>query len=179
MKKINIVLYQPEIAENAGNIMRSCVGFDAHLHLILPLGFNLYDKRIKRSAVNYLDHLEYTLYDDLDDFFKQNPNANIYYLTRYGHKTPKDIKIDSSSDEPIYFMFGRESTGIPYDLLNKNLDRCYRIPTTDKVRSLNLSNCVAIVLFEATSQNNYDGLFRDEPDTLKGHDFIDNYKDGE
>lgn len=174
MKKINIVLFQPEIAENAGNIMRSCVGFNAHLHLILPLGFNLYDKRIKRSAVNYIDHLEYTLYDDIDDFFNQNKDAKIFYLTRYGHKTPKDI--DFNPDENVFFMFGRESTGIPYDILKKNLDNCFRIPTTDNVRSLNLSNCVAIILYEATQKLNFEGLYKEEPDTLKGHNFIDDYK---
>lgn len=173
MKKLNIVLFQPEIAENAGNIMRSCVGFDAHLHMILPLGFNLYDKRLKRSAVNYMDNLEYTLYDDLEDFYTSNPDAQIFYLTRYGHKSPKMIEIDDS--KPVFLMFGRESTGIPYDVLQKNLDKCYRIPTTDKIRSLNLSNCVAICLYEMSEKLGYAGLYLEEPDTLKGHDFIDNY----
>lgn len=175
MKKINIVLFEPEIAENCGNIMRSCVGFDAHLHLILPLGFNLYDKRLKRSSVNYMENLEYTLYDNLDDFYKQNPNAKIYYLTRYGHRNPNELNI-KDVDGPIYFMFGRESTGIPYEVLHDHLDDCFRIPTTDKIRALNISNCVAIMLYKAAEELSYDGLYKEEPDTLKGHNFIDDFK---
>ncbi len=175
MKKINVVLYEPEIAENCGNIIRSCVGFNAKLHLIFPLGFNLYDKRVKRSCVNYFDELEYETYDDYNDFCKKHPNINIYYLTRYGHKNPSELNLRDDNEE-IYFMFGRESTGIPYEILHDNIDRCFRIPTTDKVRALNISNCVAITLYKAVEELGFEGLYKHEPDTLKGEFFIDNYK---
>ncbi len=173
MKKINIVLFQPEIPQNTGNIMRSCVGFNAKLHLIKPLGFSLEDKYMKRSSLDYLKDLDWCVYENLEDFLSKNKGP-IYYLTRYGHKTPKDIDI-SKNDGPIYFMFGRESTGIPYDILHDNIDNCYRIPTTDNVRSLNLSNCVAIVLYEACQSDNFNGLLCHEPDKYKGEFFIDNF----
>ena len=175
MKKINVVLFEPEIAENCGNIIRSCVGFNAKLHLIFPLGFNLYDKRVKRACVNYFDNLEYETYDNLDDFYSKNKNANIYYLTRYGHKNPSELDIKNVDGE-VFFMFGKESTGIPYDVLKNNLDKCFRIPTTDKVRALNISNCVAIVLYKATEELGFEGLYTHEPDSLKGEFFIDNYQ---
>ncbi len=175
MKRINVILYEPEIAENCGNIIRSCVGFNAKLHLIFPLGFNLYDKRVKRSCVNYFENLDYETYDDYNDFKSKHPNAKIYYLTRYGHKNPSEIKIEDD-DREVYFMFGKESTGIPYDLLHDNLDYCFRIPTTDKVRALNISNCVAIVLYKACENIGFEDLYTEEPDTLKGRNFIDNYK---
>lgn len=175
MKKINVVLFEPEIPQNTGNIMRSCVGFNAKLHLIKPLGFSLDDKHMKRSSVDYFEYLDYEVYENLDDFLSKN-KGDFYFLTRYGHKTPKEIDI-KDVDGPIYFMFGRESTGIPYDILKSHLNRCFRIPTTDNVRSLNLSNCVAIILYEATAQLNYEGLICHEPDKFKGEFFIDNYGD--
>ena len=176
MKRINIILFEPEIAENCGNIIRSCVGFNAKLHLIFPLGFNLYDKRVRRSCVNYFDNLDYETYDDINDFNTKHPDASIYYLTRYGHKNPSELNLREEKGE-IFFMFGRESTGIPYDILHKHLDRCFRIPTTDKVRALNISNCVAIILYKATEELGFDGLYTHEPDTLKGEFFIDNFNE--
>lgn len=175
MKKINIVLFEPEIPQNTGNIMRSCVGFNAKLHLIKPLGFKLDDKHMKRSSVDYMEFLDWEVYENIDDFMSKN-KGEYFYLTRYGHKTPKEIDI-KPLEGPIYFWFGKESTGIPYEILHKNLDRCYRIPTTDNVRSLNLSNCVAIVLYEATANLDYEGLLTHEPDKFKGEFFIDNIKD--
>ncbi|MGM9971223.1 MAG: tRNA (cytidine(34)-2'-O)-methyltransferase [Anaeroplasmataceae bacterium] len=174
MKKINIVLYQPEIPQNTGNIMRSCVGFNAKLHLIKPLGFSLDDKHMKRSSVDYLEYLDWEVYENIDDFRSKN-HGEFFYLTRYGHKTPKEISLEGI-EGPIYFMFGKESTGIPYDILKENLDRCYRIPTTDDVRSLNLSNCVAIMLYEASEKLNFEGLIAHEPEKFKGEFFLDNYK---
>lgn len=175
MKKINIVLFEPEIPQNTGNIMRSCIGFNAKLHLIKPLGFKLDDKHMKRSCVDYFDFLDYEVYENLDDFYSKNKGV-IFYLTRYGHKSPKEIKLDNI-DGPIYFMFGRESTGIPYDILHNNLDMCFRIPTTDNVRSLNLSNCVAIILYEASEKLNFEGLLKHEPEKFKGEFFIDNFNE--
>lgn len=173
MFKLNVVLYEPEIPQNTGNIMRSCVGFHAKLHLIEPLGFKLDDKHMKRSAVDYFDNLEYAVYEDYEDFLSKN-NGIFLYMTRYGHKSPKDINF-SEYDKPIYLIFGRESTGIPYDILKKNLDNCFRIPTTDKIRSLNLSNCVSIMLYLASSSLQDDEIIWHEPYSLKGEFFIDNY----
>lgn len=173
MAKINIVLYQPEIPQNTGNIMRSCVGFHAKLHLIKPLGFVLDDKHLKRSCLDYYDYLNFNVYEDFNDFCNQN-KGKYFFLTRYGHKSPKEINF-SVGDEDIYIIFGRESTGIPYDILKEHMENCFRIPTTDKVRSLNLSNCVAILLYLATSQIQDPEILTHEPDSLKGEFFIDNY----
>ena len=176
MKRINVVLYHPEIPQNTGNIMRSCVGFNAKLHLIKPLGFKLEEKQLRRSCVDYYDYLDYEVYENFADF--KSKNEGIYYfLTRYGHKSPSSIDFndDAKNGEQIYLIFGAESTGIAYDILKDNLDRCYRIPTTDKIRSLNLSNCAAIMLFLSSEQiNPKDVVFLDEPDVLKGKNFIEN-----
>lgn len=173
--KINVVLYHPEIPQNTGNIMRSCVGFNAKLHLIKPLGFSLDEKHLKRSAVDYYQYINYEVYENFDDFKNKN-KGKYYFLTRYGHKSPSVINF-KETDEDIYLIFGAESTGIAYDILKDNLDDCYRIPTTDKIRSLNLSNCAAIMLFLASEQVNDSSIVSlEEPDTMKGHNFIDNIK---
>lgn len=171
--KINVVLYHPEIPQNTGNIMRSCVGFNAKLHLIKPLGFSLDEKHLKRSAVDYYQYINYEVYENFDDFKNKN-KGKYYFLTRYGHKSPSVINFKETDDD-IYLIFGAESTGIAYDILKDNLDDCYRIPTTDKIRSLNLSNCAAIMLFLASEQLNDSSIIsKEEPDTMKGHNFIDN-----
>ena len=172
--KINVVLYHPEIPQNTGNIMRSCVGFHAKLHLIRPLGFNLDEARMRRAALDYFDYLEYEAYDDWDDFKSKN-KGKFYYLTRYGHKSPSTINFkEDAKDSDIYLVFGAESTGIAYDILKDNLKDCYRIPTTDKIRSLNLSNCAAIMLFLASEAINDESIVvTHEPDTMKGENFID------
>ncbi len=179
--KINVVLYHPEIPQNTGNIMRSCVGFNAKLHLIKPLGFKLDEKHLQRSAVDYYEHLVYEVYEDYEDFKKKNP-GKYYFLTRYGKKSPSTInfKEDAKDDEKVYLIFGAESTGIAYDILKDNLNDCYRIPTTDKIRSLNLSNCAAIMLFLASEQlNDETVIFKNEPNVsndleFKGENFIEN-----
>ncbi len=171
MKKLNVVLYHPEIPQNTGNIMRSTVGFNAKLHLIKPLGFKLDEKALKRSAVDYYQYIDYELYEDFDDFLSKN-DGEFYFFTRYGNKEPKDIKI--INDKNIYLFFGAESTGIAYDILKRYYDKLYRIPTTDKIRSLNLSNTVAIALYQVSSLLNDDEIYKLEPDTLKGADFIKN-----
>ncbi len=162
---INIVLFEPEIPGNTGNIMRSCVATNAKLHLIKPLGFSLKEKAIKRSGVNYIDHCPYEVYEDITDFFAKN-KGQYYFLTRYGHK-PHSTGDYANQAEDIYFIFGKESTGIPKDILKPYIDRCLRLPMTDKVRSLNLANTVAIVLYEALRQQNYPGLLFDEPHKSK------------
>ena len=165
---INIVLFEPEIPGNTGNIMRTCVATGTRLHLIEPLGFKLDESSIKRSGVNYIDKLEYTVYKNWDDFKEKN-KGTYYFFTRYGHKPHSSFDY-SNKDEEIYLIFGKESTGIPKEILRSDLDSCMRIPMTDNVRSLNLSNCAAIVLFEVLRQQDYRDLLRDEPH--KDKDFI-------
>ena len=165
----NIVLFEPEIPGNTGNIMRTCVATDTKLHLIKPLGFSLEDKYIKRSATNYIDKLNYEVYENFEDFKSKN-EGTYYYFTRYGKKPHTSFDY-SNSKENIYLIFGKESTGIPKELLSGNLDKCMRIPMTDKVRALNLSNCAAIVLYEVLRQQDYNDLLRTEPH--KGEDFLE------
>lgn len=165
---INIVLYEPEIPGNTGNIMRTCVATGTKLHLIEPLGFKLDESSIKRSGVNYIDKLEYKVYKNWEEF-KENNQGTYYFFTRYGHKPHSSFDY-SNKEEDIYLIFGKESTGIPKEILRTDLDRCMRIPMTDNVRSLNLSNCAAIVLFEVLRQQDYRDLLRDEPH--KDKDFI-------
>ena len=166
---INVVLYEPEIPQNTGNIMRTCVATNTKLHLIKPLGFSLDDKVVKRSGANYINDCDYTLYENWDDFVSKN-KGTFYFLTRYGHKPHSSFNY-SNKDENIYFVFGKESTGIPKEILKDHLDTCLRMPMTDKVRALNVSNTVAIMVYEALRQRNYDDLLFDEP--FKGVDYLE------
>lgn len=173
--KLNVVLFEPEIPQNTGNIMRTCVGVNAKLHLIKPLGFQLDEKHLRRSAVDYYEYIEYEVYENYNDFLEKNPNANIYYSTRYGHRPLSSFDFKKVEGD-IYLMFGKESAGIPYDILANNLDTCYRLPTTDKIRSLNLSNCAAISLYEVLRQLDYEGMSIEEPEGYKGANFLDQFK---
>ena len=163
---INIVLYEPEIPGNTGNIMRTCVATKSKLHLIEPLGFSLEEKYIKRSGANYIDKCDYTVYKDIDEFFSKNKDGEYYFLTRYGH-VPHTSFDYSDSNKNIYFIFGKESTGIPPKILAPHIDRCIRIPMSADVRALNLSNAVAIVVYEALRQQKYNDLLFDEPHKSK------------
>ena len=165
---INIVLYEPEIPENTGNIMRTCAGTNSKLHLIEPLGFILNEHYLKRSAANYIDKVDYQRYIDWDDFISKN-KGEYYYLTRYGTRTYSDINFSDQSKN-IYLIFGKESTGIPKEILHNNIDKCYRIPTTDNIRALNLSNCVALVTYEALRQQGFPNLLTSDP--FKGEDYL-------
>lgn len=166
---INIVLFEPEIPGNTGNIMRTCVATNTHLHLIKPLGFKLDDAHMKRSAVNYIENLNYTVYENWEDFKSKNKGI-YYYLTRYGKKAHTSFDYsDKSSD--IYLIFGKESTGIPKEILKDDLDHCMRIPMTDKVRALNVSNAVAIMVYEVLRQQDFNDLLRTEP--FKGEDYLE------
>ena len=158
---INIVLYEPEIPQNTGNIMRTCVATNSHLHLIKPLGFSLEDKYIKRCGVNYIDKCVYTVYENIEDFFNKN-EGEYYFLTRYGHKPHTSFDY-SDNTKNYYFFFGKESTGIPPHILKPYIDRCMRIPMTSNVRALNVSNSVAIMVYEALRQQNYNDLLLNEP----------------
>ena len=166
---INIVLYQPEIPQNTGNIMRTCAGTGAKLHLIRPLGFSLSENAIKRSGVNYIENCDYEIYDNWEDFLNKNNNGVFCYLTRYGKIPHSDFDF-SNKDSNIYLVFGKESTGIPKEILREHLDECARIPTNANIRALNLSNCVALVLFEALRQQDYPNLLKSEP--FKGEDYL-------
>ena len=166
---INIVLFEPEIPQNTGNIMRTCAGTYVKLHLIKPLGFCLDSKHLKRSAVNYIDNCDYEIYENFDDFKIKNQKGVYYYLTRYAKNTYSDV--DFKQHDNIYLIFGKESTGIPKEILKQNLDKCLRIPTNDKIRALNLSNCVALVLFEVLRQKDFPDLSKVE--IIKGADFLE------
>ena len=166
---INVVLFEPEIPENTGNIMRTCAASGARLHLIRPLGFALSAGVIKRSAVNYMDKVDYTLYDDFDDFLLKNP-GEYYFFTRYGKKPHSDVDF-SDKVKKIYLIFGKESTGIPKEILRNYLDRCIRIPCSSNVRCLNVSNCVAIAVYEVLRQQDYLDLNRCEP--FKGENWLE------
>lgn len=165
---LNIVLFEPEIPTNTGNIMRTCVATDTKLHLIEPLGFSLDEKSIRRSGVNYIDKLNYEVYKNWDDFVSKN-EGEYFFFTRYGHKPHSDFDY-SDLKKNIYLIFGKESTGIPKEILRPYIDRCARIPMSINVRALNLSNCCAIVLYEALRQIDYNGLLFEEPH--KDKDFI-------
>ncbi len=179
---LNIVLFEPEIPGNTGNIMRTCVATNTKLHLIKPLGFSLEDKYIKRSGVNYIGYCDYQVYENFDDFMDKNKDGVYYFYTRYGHKPHSDFNYtdEYNDNRNIYLIFGKESTGIPPKILKPHLDHCARIPMTDNVRALNLSNCVAIVVYEALRQRNYESLLRNEPDKdnrgHKGDHFIEDSK---
>ena len=166
----HIVLFEPEIPGNTGNIMRTCVATNTKLHLIKPLGFNIDDASIKRSGVNYIDKLDFEVYENFEDFKKKN-NGIYYYFTRYGHKPHTSFDYSNKEGLDLYFIFGKESTGIPKEILKEDLEHCMRIPMTDNVRSLNLSNTAAIVIYEVLRQQDYNDLLRDEPH--KGPDYLE------
>ena len=165
---LNVVLFEPEIPQNTGNIMRTCVATNTHLHLIKPLGFYMDEAHLKRSGVNYVNECKYTIYENFDDFLNKN-KGEMYYFTRYGKKPQSSF--DYTNKENIYLIFGKESTGIPKEILKDHLDRCIRIPATSGVRALNLSNCVAIGIYEVMRQKNYEGLLQTEP--FKGENYLE------
>ena len=151
MAALNIILHEPEIPGNTGNIGRTCVATGTRLHLIEPLGFQLNDKTVKRAGMDYWDQLDVTRYDDWNDFLERNPGAKIYYATTKG----KHVYSDVSFEPDCFIMFGKESAGIPEEILLDYEDQCFRIPMNPQIRSLNLSNSVAIVLYEALRQNHF------------------------
>ena len=166
----HIVLYAPEIPQNTGNIMRTCVATNTILHLIEPIGFSLEAKYLKRSAANYLEHLKYNVYESFEAFLSKNQGA-MYFLTRYGEKSPDQFDFNQDNQD-VYLIFGSESSGIPKELLKSQLEYCMRLPMSDKVRSLNLSNTAAILIYEVLRQQGYPELIKHEPDTLKGKDYL-------
>jgi len=154
---INVVLYQPEIPANTGNIARTCAGTDTSLHLIRPLGFSTDDKMLKRAGLDYWEHVNVQYYDSLEEFFEKNAGGEFYYITKFGKKVYSTF--DYSDDtKNHFFIFGRETKGLPKEVIEANLDRALRIPMSDNVRSLNLSNTAAILIYEALRQQEFNNL---------------------
>lgn len=151
---LNIVLLEPEIPANTGNIGRTCVAAGARLHLIGPLGFSLSEKALKRAGMDYWKDLDVTTYIDYRDFLEKNPGAKIYMATTKAQKMYTEVNYEPD----CYIMFGKESAGIPEELLVQNRENCVRIPMMEQIRSLNLGNSTAIVLYEALRQNGFAGM---------------------
>lgn len=156
---LNIVLHEPEIPANTGNIGRTCVAAGVRLHLIEPLGFRLDEKSLKRAGMDYWKELDVTTYIDYDDFLERNPKARIYLATTKAAKVYTEVRYEPD----CYIMFGKESAGIPEEILVNHKDECVRIPMVGDIRSLNLGNSVAIILYEALRQNGFAGM------NLEGH----------
>ena len=154
MAKINIVLHEPEIPQNTGNIARTCAATGASLHLIRPLGFGIDDKKLKRAGLDYWHYLDITYYDGLDDFFAKRPDADFYCFST---KSPRKYT-DVTYPENVYLFFGKETKGLPETFLHDHPDRCVRIPMREGLRSLNLSNSVAIAVYEVLRQSGFEGL---------------------
>lgn len=154
MAKLNIVLYEPEIPANTGNIGRTCVATGTKLHLIEPLGFSLSEKALKRAGMDYWSQLDVERYVNYEDFLQRNPGAKIYMATTKAKK----IYSEASYEPDCYIMFGKESAGIPEEILVEHPEECVRIPMIGETRSLDLSNSVAIVLYEALRQNQFDHM---------------------
>lgn len=164
----HVVLYQPEIPQNTGNIMRTCAATNTKLHLIEPLGFSLDEKAIRRSGMDYVKDCEYTTYKSWEEFVSKN-SGTYYYLTRYGKKTPSEFDL-SKIEEEHYFVLGKESSGIPLEILKHDTDHCMRLPMMPNARALNVSNCAAIIVYEALRQQDYPNLSHVE--VQKGEDWI-------
>lgn len=168
---IGIILYRPEKPANVGNIMRTCMATDVKLYIIGPLTFELNDRSLKRAGMDYIKESDFKIFKDLDEAMNYFKDETIYYVTRYSKNVYSSFDY-SDIVHDIYFMFGRESTGIPHDLLRANIDKTVRIPMVPSARSLNLSNSVAIVLFEALRQQKFFNLSTQE--LIKGEDFLIN-----
>ena len=154
MPKIHIVLHEPEIPQNTGNIARTCAATGAALHLIRPLGFEISDTKLKRAGLDYWHQLDITYYDGLADFYQKNPGADVYYFSTKAPSLYTEIEYPN----PVYIMFGKETKGLPEELLHNNPNRCVRLPMREGLRSLNLSNSVAIAVYEILRQGNFADL---------------------
>lgn len=151
--EINIVMVEPEIPQNTGNVARTCAATGAKLHLVGPMGFKIDDKKLKRAGLDYWHYLDITYYESLDDFFSKN-KGDFFFFTTKARQTHSDV----SYPDKCYLLFGKETKGLPEELLLKNPDKCVRIPMQETIRSLNLSNSVAIAVYEALRQWNYPEL---------------------
>jgi tRNA (cytidine/uridine-2'-O-)-methyltransferase len=151
---INIVLYSPEIPQNTGNISRTCAVTGARLHIIKSIGFEISDRTLKRAGLDYWDKLDVKYYENYEDFIKQNGNSKMYFFSAHGKNSYAEIEYPDG----VFLVFGRESVGLPKDLIEANIDSTVRIPMRKTLRCLNLSNSVAIAVYEALRQNNFEGL---------------------
>lgn len=151
---LHIVLFRPEIPANTGNIARTCLATNTTLHLIHPLGFEITDKQLRRAGLDYWHQVKVKEYQDIEDLFSKYPLGIYYFVEDYGNQSYTEVNYRVFERE-IFFIFGQESKGIPESLLKKNEEACIRIPMGPKVRSLNLSNSAAIVLYEALRQRNF------------------------
>ena len=152
--KINIVLHEPEIPQNTGNIARTCAATGASLHLIRPMGFEVDNAKLKRAGLDYWHSLDITYYDGLDDFFGHHPDAEFWCFSTKAPRAYSEVRYPDN----CYLFFGKETKGLPEDFLLANYERCVRLPMRDGLRSLNLSNCAAIAVYEVLRQHNFDGL---------------------
>jgi len=166
---IHVVLYQPEIPQNTGNIMRTCAATNSKLHLIKPLGFALDEKSVRRSGMDYREIIEPFVYENYEEFESKNKGV-YFFVTRYGKKAPSQVNFIECKED-IYLFFGRESTGIPKEILRPHLENCLRLPMVENARSLNLSNTVAILVYEVLRQLDYPGLSSVE--VIKGEDWLE------
>ena len=166
---IHIVLYRPEKPQNTGNIMRTCVAIHATLHIIGPITFSVENKDLQRVGMDYIDDLKMEFHPTYEDFVKDNPDADIYYVTRYARTVYSSFDFSKKIGD-VYLMFGRESTGIPHEILKAHQDKLMRIPMVPEARSLNLSNCGALVTYEVLRQQNFPNLATEE--AIKGPDFL-------
>ncbi|WP_406621566.1 tRNA (uridine(34)/cytosine(34)/5-carboxymethylaminomethyluridine(34)-2'-O)-methyltransferase TrmL [Bacillus atrophaeus] len=154
---LHVVLYQPEIPANTGNIARTCAATNTTLHLIRPLGFSTDDKMLKRAGLDYWEFVNVVYHDSLEELFEAYQKGQFFLITKFG-QNPHTSFDYTDIDEDYFFVFGRETSGLPKDLIEKNMDRCLRLPMTEHVRSLNLSNTAAILVYEALRQQNYRDL---------------------
>lgn len=154
MAELNIVLVEPEIPQNTGNIARTCAATGARLHLVRPMGFEVDDKKLKRAGLDYWYLLDITYYDNLADFYSKNPDGSFFYFTTKALNKHTDVKYP----DKVYLVFGKETRGLPEELLLENKDSCVRIPMLSEARSLNLSNAVAIAAYETLRQWDYPEL---------------------
>ncbi|WP_411334484.1 tRNA (uridine(34)/cytosine(34)/5-carboxymethylaminomethyluridine(34)-2'-O)-methyltransferase TrmL [Metabacillus indicus] len=156
---LHVVLYQPEIPANTGNIARTCAATNTVLHLIRPLGFSTDDKMLKRAGLDYWEFVTVVYHDSLDELFEAYPQGDFYFISKFGEQ-PHTTFDYSSVEKDTFFVFGKETTGLPKDLIAANMEKCLRLPMTGNVRSLNLSNTAAILIYEALRQQNYPGLLK-------------------
>ena len=154
MSKIGIVLLEPEIPQNTGNIARTCAATGASLHLIEPMGFTVTDAKLKRAGLDYWHQLDITYYKNIDDFYTRTAGGEYFYFSTKAPRAYTEIEYP----ENCYLIFGKESAGIPEDILKQNLDRCVRIPMRENLRSLNLSNSAAIAVYEVLRQHDFANL---------------------
>ncbi len=166
--KINIVLHEPQIPQNTGNIARTCAAIGASLHIIKPMGFEIDDKKLKRAGLDYWHELDINYYENINDFYEKNQGANIYYFSTKAPQNYSDVEYSDNA----FIMFGKETAGLDEALLLKNKEKCVRIPMRNNLRSLNLSNSVAIAAYEILRQHDFEGL--QDSGKLTRYDWGDN-----